>query len=152
MSVCPRFGVTSIFNSLQLSLWGNKCDLSISAGKDNSQTSNPLKQIGTLDEFLLVDDFDRLWNQLLVLREKTKQSRSTQLDLVLDNAGNLSLVVYFSPLKVCEEFLKNSSRILKSLRSLKSSQIVKSSSIIPMLSNLRAGNRRLPKLCWQRCR
>ncbi|XP_067938797.1 damage-control phosphatase ARMT1-like isoform X2 [Watersipora subatra] len=72
---------------LELSLWGNKCDLSISSGQDNSQTSNPLKQIGQLDEFLLVDDYECLWSQLLQLREKHGGCNSVRIDIILDNAG-----------------------------------------------------------------
>ena len=80
-------------------MWGNRCDLSVSAGKDNSQTSNPLKQIGQLDEFILVDDYECLWSYLLAVRDKTISSGKGRIDLVLDNAG--SLCVYTLPLFLC---------------------------------------------------
>ena len=48
----------------QMALWGNKCDLSISAGLENAQTSCPLDQVNTLQPFVLVDDLDHVWQHL----------------------------------------------------------------------------------------
>ncbi|KAH3845225.1 hypothetical protein DPMN_087500 [Dreissena polymorpha] len=48
----------------QVCLWGNKCDLSISAGMENSQVSCPLAQVDTLREYVLINDLDLVWNQL----------------------------------------------------------------------------------------
>ncbi|CAB1447012.1 unnamed protein product [Pleuronectes platessa] len=45
------------FNKLlKVSLWGNKCDLSISAGQKNSQKTSPLDSLSSLQPFILVDD------------------------------------------------------------------------------------------------
>uniref|UniRef100_A0A8C3HT72 Sugar phosphate phosphatase n=1 Tax=Chrysemys picta bellii TaxID=8478 RepID=A0A8C3HT72_CHRPI len=50
------------FKLLQVSLWGNKCDLSISAGEDNSQKASPLKSLDNLKTFILVDDTESIWS------------------------------------------------------------------------------------------
>lgn len=71
---------------LQVALWGNKCDLSISAGTGNSQTSNPLAQLDSLKPHLLQDDSDYIWRHLVSLNRTTADSR-VQLSIVLDNAG-----------------------------------------------------------------
>ncbi|XP_052272771.1 damage-control phosphatase ARMT1-like isoform X1 [Dreissena polymorpha] len=65
---------------MQVCLWGNKCDLSISAGMENSQVSCPLAQVDTLREYVLINDLDLVWNQL----QKTGPVR---VDVILDNAG-----------------------------------------------------------------
>jgi len=68
---------------MQMALWGNKCDLSISAGQDNYQTKDPLQQLTDLKPKLLVDDtlkvFDCLYN-------KGKKDGG-HVDIVMDNAG-----------------------------------------------------------------
>jgi len=92
------FEFHSLCDSFQLSLWGNRCDLSISAGRDNSQTANPLKQVGQLDELILADDFNNLWDYLRSLRAKTKTGAKVRIDIILDNAGinfirNCSLLI-----------------------------------------------------------
>lgn len=63
-----------------MSLWGNKCDLSVSAGQDNSQKTSPIESLSSLKPFILVDDSNMVWSTL----RKTTASR---VDLVLDNAG-----------------------------------------------------------------
>jgi len=81
---------------LQLSLWGNRCDLSISGGEDNAQKSNPLHQLGQLDQFLLANDFDDAWDYLLSLRKKAETTGS-RVDIIMDNAGTaFSLRWYLS--------------------------------------------------------
>lgn len=65
-------------------MWGNRCDLSISSGKDNSQLENPLSQLGKLDSSILVDDFDKFWSYLYAV---SKEKDSVRVDIVLDNAG-----------------------------------------------------------------
>ncbi|XP_061610104.1 damage-control phosphatase ARMT1 [Phyllopteryx taeniolatus] len=78
------------FNKLlQVSLWGNKCDLSISAGVDNSQKSSPIDSLVALQMFILVDDSDAVWSALISARRQTQSGkrRSTRVDFVLDNAG-----------------------------------------------------------------
>ncbi|XP_061098326.1 damage-control phosphatase ARMT1 [Conger conger] len=73
---------------LQVSLWGNKCDLSISAGQENSQKSSPVDALGELKPYILVDDSSSVWS---VLTSGAVPGRSAagrgRVDIVLDNAG-----------------------------------------------------------------
>ncbi|XP_012260947.2 damage-control phosphatase ARMT1-like isoform X2 [Athalia rosae] len=69
---------------MKLALWGNRCDLSLSAGVANGQVGNPLELLASLEADILVDDTDFVWNALA----KAKASDKTvTLDIVLDNAG-----------------------------------------------------------------
>ncbi|XP_020842269.1 damage-control phosphatase ARMT1-like isoform X2 [Phascolarctos cinereus] len=76
------------FKLLQISLWGNKCDLSLSGGQSSSQTSSPLTVLEDLKPFILVNNMDYLW-LLLINRKKMRQETFsvTRVDFVLDNAG-----------------------------------------------------------------
>ncbi|XP_038627994.1 damage-control phosphatase ARMT1 [Tachyglossus aculeatus] len=76
------------FKLLQVSLWGNKCDLSISGGESNSQKSSPLSSLRDLNSFILVNDMDCIWS-LLLNSKKTRLEKvtPTRVDIVLDNAG-----------------------------------------------------------------
>ncbi|WAR18434.1 ARMT1-like protein, partial [Mya arenaria] len=65
---------------MQVCLWGNKCDLSISAGLENSQKSCPLDQVNTLRPYILIDDLDTVWNKIV-------SSGPGRVDIILDNAG-----------------------------------------------------------------
>uniref|UniRef100_A0A8C5MJQ1 Sugar phosphate phosphatase n=1 Tax=Leptobrachium leishanense TaxID=445787 RepID=A0A8C5MJQ1_9ANUR len=67
---------------LQVSLWGNKCDLSISGGQDNAQKFSILNSLESLKSNILVDDTEFVW---LLLSQKKGSSR--RIDIVLDNAG-----------------------------------------------------------------
>nr|XP_032803595.1 damage-control phosphatase ARMT1 isoform X1 [Petromyzon marinus] len=73
---------------LQVCLWGNKCDLSISAGKDNPQKASPLTGLNDLKAKILIDDTEAVW---ATLEDKLKKNPSStqcfRLDIVLDNAG-----------------------------------------------------------------
>ncbi|XP_067900555.1 damage-control phosphatase ARMT1 isoform X1 [Heterodontus francisci] len=73
---------------LQIALWGNRCDLSISAGQDNSQKFNPLTSLESLKPFILIDDSEFVW-ELLINNKKNKISENacTRVDIVLDNSG-----------------------------------------------------------------
>ncbi|XP_028579518.2 damage-control phosphatase ARMT1 isoform X12 [Podarcis muralis] len=73
------------FKLLQVSLWGNKCDLSLSAGADSSQKSDPLQSVEELKPFILVDHMEKLWS--LLINKKNMNKQTTRLDIVLDNAG-----------------------------------------------------------------
>ncbi|XP_077366773.1 damage-control phosphatase ARMT1 [Festucalex cinctus] len=78
------------FNKLlQVCLWGNKCDLSISAGVDNSQKISPIDSLVALQMFILVDDSDAVWSTLFSARQQRKAGKrsSSRMDFVLDNAG-----------------------------------------------------------------
>ncbi|XP_017548050.1 damage-control phosphatase ARMT1 isoform X1 [Pygocentrus nattereri] len=73
---------------LQVSLWGNKCDLSISAGQDNSQKISPIESLASLQRFILVDDSDQVWSALMTLQgSRETEKRGARVDLILDNAG-----------------------------------------------------------------
>ncbi|XP_037029531.1 damage-control phosphatase ARMT1-like [Bradysia coprophila] len=66
---------------LKLDLWGNRCDLSISVGKEIKQSGNPFLQIDALNPFILVDRSKDIWNCII-----NGQSGQT-IDFILDNAG-----------------------------------------------------------------
>ncbi|KAJ0026828.1 hypothetical protein NQD34_017828 [Periophthalmus magnuspinnatus] len=70
---------------LQVSLWGNKCDLSISAGQENSQKDSPIEALPNLKPFILVNDSDMVWAALTA--SKCTAVSGKRVDIVLDNAG-----------------------------------------------------------------
>ena len=70
---------------LQIALWGNKCDLSISAGIENSQKVDPIGQLSLLVPYILVDDVNRVWTYLL--NQLSLKPQGLQIHVVLDNAG-----------------------------------------------------------------
>ncbi|KAL3979711.1 small subunit ribosomal protein S36 [Sarotherodon galilaeus] len=74
---------------MQVSLWGNKCDLSISAGQENSQKTSPLDSLYSLLPFILVDDTKRVWSALISAQRPRESGKTTadRVDIVLDNAG-----------------------------------------------------------------
>ncbi|XP_028809392.1 damage-control phosphatase ARMT1 [Denticeps clupeoides] len=73
---------------LQVSLWGNKCDLSISAGQENSQKSSPLDSLEALKPFILVDDSRMVWSSLVPAHQfNGEEKTSKRVDIILDNAG-----------------------------------------------------------------
>ncbi|XP_060907968.1 damage-control phosphatase ARMT1 [Labrus mixtus] len=78
------------FNKLlQVSLWGNKCDLSISAGQDNSQKTSPIDSLDSLQPLILVDDSNMVWSTLTSMQRPGQPEKITagRVDIVLDNAG-----------------------------------------------------------------
>ncbi|XP_019405616.1 PREDICTED: protein-glutamate O-methyltransferase isoform X1 [Crocodylus porosus] len=97
------------FKLLQVSLWGNRCDLSISAGEDNSQKSSLLQSLNDFKSFILVDDMENLWSLLLNSKKRTTTKESiTRVDIILDNAGfelitDLVLANFLSSSKLATE-------------------------------------------------
>ncbi|KAG7508038.1 hypothetical protein JOB18_001411 [Solea senegalensis] len=86
MEQLSRSQLLDNFNTLLLvSLWGNKCDLSISAGQENSQKTSPLDSLSSLQPFILVDDSNMVWSTL-ISAQRPGQS-GVRVDIVLDNAG-----------------------------------------------------------------
>lgn len=73
---------------LLLSLWGNKFDLSLSAGVQNQPEDDPLSKIHGLDEFLLINEGEQAYELL-------KQKSCSRVDIVLDNAG----------FEICSDFI-----------------------------------------------
>ncbi|XP_068970728.1 damage-control phosphatase ARMT1-like isoform X2 [Bombus flavifrons] len=72
-----------LFKLLKSNLWGNKCDLSLSAGAEVSQSTNPIEVLKTLDKDILVNNLEFVWNLL-----RNKDSDDTNIvDIILDNAG-----------------------------------------------------------------
>jgi len=45
-------------------LWANRCDLSLSAGEDASQTKDPLQMVEQLDKLILVNKSEEAWKYL----------------------------------------------------------------------------------------
>ncbi|XP_063301458.1 damage-control phosphatase ARMT1 [Pelobates fuscus] len=79
----PEAGCKEAFSKLlQVSLWGNKCDLSISGGQDNSQKFSILNSLESFKSNILVDNTESVWQ---ILSQKKDSSR--RVDIVLDNAG-----------------------------------------------------------------
>ncbi|XP_060068420.1 damage-control phosphatase ARMT1-like [Ylistrum balloti] len=72
-------------NFLKVSLWGNKCDLSISAGQDVAQTSSPLDQLQMFEPNILVDNSEAVLTCLQ--RIKVTKGHPACVDIILDNAG-----------------------------------------------------------------
>ena len=68
-----------------MDLWGNKCDLSISASQDNYQTADPIGQLKNLEKSILVDDSAAIWQQ--ITDANTRKPNGVHIDIVLDNAG-----------------------------------------------------------------
>ncbi|XP_070576604.1 damage-control phosphatase ARMT1-like [Ptychodera flava] len=69
---------------VQIALWGNKCDLSISAGIENSQKVSPLAHLQQMKSKILVDGTPQLWQ---TLQDSRKDAKPVRVDIVLDNAG-----------------------------------------------------------------
>ncbi|TSR99412.1 Protein-glutamate O-methyltransferase [Bagarius yarrelli] len=73
---------------LQVSLWGNRCDLSISAGQENSQKTSPMESLSDLRPFILIDDSEQVWSVLMsAQRSGGTEKTGVRLDIILDNAG-----------------------------------------------------------------
>ncbi|XP_051020353.1 damage-control phosphatase ARMT1 [Acomys russatus] len=71
---------------LQISLWGNKCDLSLSGGESSSQKTNVINSLEDLKPFILINDTEFLW-ALLSKCKKTAAPPVVRVDIVLDNSG-----------------------------------------------------------------
>ena len=82
----PYFNLTLfVIVFQQVALWGNKCDLSISAGAENHQVVDPIKSLNNLRDFILIDHTEGVWGTMQEAHE-TKQG-AVRVDIVLDNAG-----------------------------------------------------------------
>lgn len=77
--------VRTEFNKfIQLALWSNRCDLSISAGKENIQKDSLVKQLEEINRNILVNDTDKLWK---FINKISQNSNNICLDIILDNVG-----------------------------------------------------------------
>ncbi|KAI6227496.1 Sugar phosphate phosphatase [Aphelenchoides fujianensis] len=72
---------TEISRLLQVSLWGNKADLSLSGGDPHFMSETLFKELHDLRANILVDDIDAACERLMNLGEKK------QVDVILDNSG-----------------------------------------------------------------
>ncbi|XP_011870438.1 PREDICTED: UPF0364 protein C6orf211 homolog [Vollenhovia emeryi] len=67
---------------LQLSLWGNRHDLSASAGSPCNSTDNPLMTVEFLNKNIVVNNSEIVWD---IVKKKMKET--DDIHIVLDNAG-----------------------------------------------------------------
>ncbi|XP_004440739.1 PREDICTED: protein-glutamate O-methyltransferase [Ceratotherium simum simum] len=75
------------FKFLQISLWGNKCDLSLSGGETSSQKTSVINSLGDLEPFILVNDMEHLWSLLSNCKKRREKAPVIRVDIVLDNSG-----------------------------------------------------------------
>ncbi|KAH8401018.1 hypothetical protein KR009_002434 [Drosophila setifemur] len=66
---------------IKLNLWGNRCDLSITSGKQVKPTGNAFDQVKDLEEKLLIDGTADIWKAL------DGASSEGIVDIIFDNAG-----------------------------------------------------------------
>ncbi|KAK7488684.1 hypothetical protein BaRGS_00020137 [Batillaria attramentaria] len=79
--------IDEIFSEfLQVALWGNKCDLSISSGSENSQKQCVLEQLSHLKPNILADDTAETLSTLRSAMT-ARSGDAGRVDIVLDNAG-----------------------------------------------------------------
>lgn len=71
---------------LEVGLWGNRCDLSLSSGEGVSQLGNLVDQLQNLKKLILCDDSANLWSVLRSAKE-TSPGNPLTIGYVLDNAG-----------------------------------------------------------------
>ncbi|KAL8611037.1 hypothetical protein ACOMHN_042653 [Nucella lapillus] len=71
---------------VQVALWGNKCDLSISQGAENSQKKCVLEQLSPLKPNILIDDTAAVL-EALRSAAASRSGQAGRVDIVLDNAG-----------------------------------------------------------------
>lgn len=71
----------------QISLWGNKCDLSLSGGDTSSQKTNIINSLEELKPLILVNDTEHLWSLLTNCKKTREKASITRVDIVLDNSG-----------------------------------------------------------------
>ncbi|XP_059483275.1 damage-control phosphatase ARMT1-like [Neocloeon triangulifer] len=74
---------TELIQLFKVALWGNKCDMSLSAGERREQIVDPMKQLDSLESNILCNHLENVWEKILKLKENTL----SVIDIVLDNAG-----------------------------------------------------------------
>ncbi|XP_065346689.1 damage-control phosphatase ARMT1-like [Cloeon dipterum] len=79
----PDLGKEQFFQLLKVSLWGNKCDMSLSGGEQRHQNLDPIKQLPSLEKNILCNHLENAWAKIL----KLNGNSSSIIDIVLDNAG-----------------------------------------------------------------
>lgn len=86
--------------TFKLDLWGNRCDLSISAGREIKQSGNPFDLLESLDECILVDRCEQIWQCIQLFQNK---SSTKIIDFILDNSG----YELFSDFLLASAFIEN---------------------------------------------
>ncbi|XP_067626958.1 damage-control phosphatase ARMT1-like isoform X3 [Eurosta solidaginis] len=66
----------------ELNLWGNRCDLSITSGKEIHLDGKPFDLVRRYDNNILIDD-----SNLIVECLRTDNSKNSVVELICDNAG-----------------------------------------------------------------
>ncbi|XP_012344707.1 damage-control phosphatase ARMT1 isoform X2 [Apis florea] len=70
---------------IKFNLWGNQCDLSLSAGADVGQATHPIQILKVLDKDILANNSEFIWN---LLRKPDKNKLDINIiDIIIDNAG-----------------------------------------------------------------
>lgn len=77
----------STYRLIEVSLWGNRCDLSLSCGASLSNQSTGAQETDRLRPFILSNHGDRLWQHLCRLRERNLAGEPQLLHCVMDNSG-----------------------------------------------------------------
>ncbi|XP_061401603.1 damage-control phosphatase ARMT1-like [Musca vetustissima] len=73
---------------LKLNLWGNKCDLSLSSGKDVKPLENLSQLVLSLNKNILVDDSPTIWQCLNQSTAAAAEEEDKKyVDFICDNAG-----------------------------------------------------------------
>ncbi|XP_029652906.1 damage-control phosphatase ARMT1-like [Octopus sinensis] len=78
---------TAFKHLIQISLWSNKCDLSISAGAEMKYQFSLLETLKTLCDNILIDDTSSMWNHLEKMRHPSDHPTSARIDIILDNSA-----------------------------------------------------------------
>jgi len=65
----------------QVCLWGNKCDLSISAGSQKAASGDPVAGLDHLASHIMVNHGEEAWAHLV------KKESKALIDIVMDNSG-----------------------------------------------------------------
>lgn len=64
-----------------MNLWGNRCDLSVTAGKEVKVTLDPFAGLEGLDKFILINQSDDIWQCLKLI------GGQADVQIINDNAG-----------------------------------------------------------------
>lgn len=91
---------------LEYSLWGNKCDLSLSVGVNAINELHESTEFKTLLEHILSNHTEDIWKHILKMKEQTNEQKR-RIDFILDNAGfelltDLCLAEFLVDKKFCD--------------------------------------------------
>lgn len=66
---------------LKLNLWGNRCDLSLSAGAEVQQDGDPLSSLESCNSYIVSDDTPAIWDHV------RQAAPDAVIDIINDNSG-----------------------------------------------------------------